>query len=166
MFSCYVPLRPWRICLHAGDPGPITWPGRSSGGGTGSPLQYSCLENPMHRGAWRTTVHGITRVRHDLVPKPPPNSLFYHKIGGTRCSLVWEELSGEGGIWFSPFRFTYTLSLFLIFDFEIISDFQKSNKNNKKNYHQRGCGEKGTLLHCWWECKLTQPLWRTVRRFL
>ena len=26
----------------------------------------------------------------------------------------------------------------------------------------RGCGEKGTLLHCWWECKLTQPLWKTV----
>ena len=30
----------------------------------------------------------------------------------------------------------------------------------------RGCREKGTLLHCWWECKLVQPLWRTVWRFL
>ena len=30
----------------------------------------------------------------------------------------------------------------------------------------RGCGEKGTLLNCWWECKLVQPLWRTVWRFL
>ena len=30
----------------------------------------------------------------------------------------------------------------------------------------RGCGEKGTLSHCWWECKLVQPLWRTVWRFL
>ena len=30
----------------------------------------------------------------------------------------------------------------------------------------RGCGEKGTLLHCWWECALVQPLWRTVWRFL
>ena len=29
-----------------------------------------------------------------------------------------------------------------------------------------GCGEKGTLLHCWWECKLVQPLWETVWRFL
>ena len=29
-----------------------------------------------------------------------------------------------------------------------------------------GCGEKGTLLHCWWECKLVQSLWRTVWRFL
>ena len=30
----------------------------------------------------------------------------------------------------------------------------------------RGCGEKGTLLHCWWECKVVEPLWRTVWRFL
>ena len=30
----------------------------------------------------------------------------------------------------------------------------------------RGCGEKGTPLHCWWECKIVQPLWRTVWRFL
>ena len=30
----------------------------------------------------------------------------------------------------------------------------------------RGCGEKGTLLHCWWECKLVLPPWRTMRRFL
>jgi len=33
------------------------------------PLQYSCQDNPMDRGAWRTTVHGIARVRHDLVTK-------------------------------------------------------------------------------------------------
>ena len=30
----------------------------------------------------------------------------------------------------------------------------------------RGCGEKETLLHCWWECKLVQPLWKTVWRYL
>ena len=30
----------------------------------------------------------------------------------------------------------------------------------------RGCGKKGTLLHCWWGCKLVQPLWKTVWRFL
>ena len=34
--------------------------GRSPGGGHGNPLQYSCLENPMDRGAWRATVHRVT----------------------------------------------------------------------------------------------------------
>ena len=45
------------------DAGLIPGSGRSSGRGHGSPLQYSCLENPMDRGAWRATAHGV-RVRH------------------------------------------------------------------------------------------------------
>ena len=39
----------------------------------------------------------------------------------------------------------------------------KKSTNNKR---WRGCGERGALLHCWWECKLVQPLWRTVWSFL
>ena len=46
------------------DMGSVPGLGRSSGGGHGSSLQYSCLENPMDRGAWWATVHGVTRVRH------------------------------------------------------------------------------------------------------
>ena len=43
-----------------------------------------------------------------------------------------------------------------------ITTIQKTN--NDKCWW--GCGEMGTLLHCWWECKLVQPLWKGVRRFL
>ena len=41
--------------------GSIPVSGRSLGGGHGNPLQYSCLENPIDRGAWRTTVHGVAK---------------------------------------------------------------------------------------------------------
>ena len=37
------------------------FPGRASGGGNGNPLQYSCLENPMDRGAWQVVVHGVAK---------------------------------------------------------------------------------------------------------
>ena len=46
---------------NAGDPGRIPELGRSAGGGHGNPLQYSHLGNPMDRGAWRATVHGVTK---------------------------------------------------------------------------------------------------------
>ena len=44
------------------DVGSILGSGRSSEGGHGNPLQYSCLENPMDRGAWRATVDGLQKV--------------------------------------------------------------------------------------------------------
>ena len=44
----------------AGDLGLIPVLGRSLGEGNGSPFQYSCLGNPMDRGAWRATIHGVT----------------------------------------------------------------------------------------------------------
>ena len=59
------------------DAGSILGSGRCPGEINGNPLLYSCLENPMNRGAWQATVHGVTRVGHDLVTKPPPPSRVF-----------------------------------------------------------------------------------------
>ena len=57
---------PWKVsgkesACNAGDLGSIPGLGRSSGEGNGNPLQYSCLENTMDRGAWKVTVQGVTK---------------------------------------------------------------------------------------------------------
>ena len=65
----YSPFRiPWWLsgkesACNAGDSGSIPGSGRSPEEGHGYPLQYSCLENPMDRGTWEGTVHGITKGR-------------------------------------------------------------------------------------------------------
>ena len=51
---------------EAGDYGSIPGLGRSPGRGHGNPLQYSCVENPMDRGAWWATVHGVVKIRTQL----------------------------------------------------------------------------------------------------
>ena len=55
------------------DTGSIPGSGRSPGEGNGNPLQYSCLENPMDRGAWWATAHGVTKGQtrlSNLATKP------------------------------------------------------------------------------------------------
>ena len=71
-----------KSACNAGDPGSIYGSGRSPGDGNGNPLQYSCLEKPMDRGAWQATVHGATRVGHDLATKPP---LWYYSWEKNLC---------------------------------------------------------------------------------
>ena len=51
---------------NAGDLGSVPGSGKSPGGGHSNPLQYSCLENPMDRGAWRAAVHGVVQSRTHL----------------------------------------------------------------------------------------------------
>ena len=56
---------------NAGDLGLIPALGRCPGEGNGKALQYSCLANPMDRGAWQATFNGTTRVGHNLATKSP-----------------------------------------------------------------------------------------------
>ena len=57
---------------NAGDLGLISGSGRSPEEGNSNPLQYSCLENSVDRGAWKATVHGVARVGHNWATKPSP----------------------------------------------------------------------------------------------
>ena len=72
--SCMQMLPRWRLVVKnppaaapdVRDVGLIPGSGRFPGGGHGTPLQYPCLENPMDRGAWRATVHGVAESRTRL----------------------------------------------------------------------------------------------------
>ena len=57
--SVSVVKNPRANAVEAGDSGSIPGSGRSPGGGHGNPFQYSCLETPMDRGAWRAIVHRV-----------------------------------------------------------------------------------------------------------
>ena len=100
----YFPFAPqiWGACssvgkesvCNAGDPGSIPGSGRCPWEGNGNILQCSCLENPMNRGAWQATVHGVARVGHDLATKPPPPPPIWEleKLMMCYCSIVvWRK---------------------------------------------------------------------------
>ena len=75
-----------KSACNAGDLGSIPGLGRSPGEGNSNPLLYSCLENPMDRGAWRAAVHGVTKSRTRLSDF---HSQFHLTLQGF----------GEGGIY-------------------------------------------------------------------
>ena len=64
---------------NAGDSSWILGSGRSSEEGNGNPLQYSCLGNPMDRGAWWAKFMGLQRVGHDWVTKEQRQQLFFKR---------------------------------------------------------------------------------------
>ena len=72
-----------------GDQGLIPGSGRSPGGGHGNPLQYCCLENPMARGAWWATVHGVAKSRSQL-----------KRLSTHACTFnICEVISMYGSVW-------------------------------------------------------------------
>ena len=74
------------------DTGSIPGSGRSRGGGHGNPLQYSCLENLMDRGAWRAAVHGVVKSRTRL--KRPGMNTHSCAFSGTSVHLILPEAPG------------------------------------------------------------------------
>ena len=72
----------------AGDAGSVSRLGRSPGGGDGNPCQYSCLENPMDRGAWRAAVQ---RVGRDLATKQQLFcNVFFYPLATHSSILAWK----------------------------------------------------------------------------
>ena len=71
-----------------GDLGSIPGSGRFPREGNGNPLQYSCLENPMSKGTWQATVHGVARVRHNLATKPS-KELFKSSKSRLEQKYLW-----------------------------------------------------------------------------
>ena len=74
------------------DTGSIPGLGRSPGGGHGNPLQYSCLGNPMDRGAWQSTVHGIAKSQAWLSHKTTTaksNSVISFSLGYWKDNSVF-----------------------------------------------------------------------------
>ena len=66
------------VPASAGDPSSTSGSGRSPGGGHGNPLQYSCLENPMDRGAWQAAVHEVEKeFSNNLVSKQQQNKFIF-----------------------------------------------------------------------------------------
>ena len=106
---------------NAGDVGLIPGPGRSHGEGNGTPLQYSYMENPVDRGAWWATVHGVAK-ESDMTEwlnsyKIAPVTTRWNLLGATipygvgSKIQIWEFVTEEFIIWFWCARKTQVLGI-------------------------------------------------------
>ena len=85
---------------NAGDPSSIPGSGRSPGEGNGSPLQYSCLENPMDRGAWQATGPGVTKSRtrlSDFTLDPTTQLPGCHPLSLSQATPAFKSLEAGCG---------------------------------------------------------------------
>ena len=96
---------------NAGDAGSIRGSGRSPGGGNGNRLQYSCLEKPMDREAWRGAVHGVTESRT--------------RLSKQHCSQIVNDPGLGKGIW--NFEIKFSAMLYPYFQYNHLKQAYPSN---------------------------------------
>ena len=130
----------------AGDPGSIPRSGRSTGEGHGNPLQYSCLENPIDREAWRATVHGATKSRTQQSYNTFTSTLWAaHLFRGSEPSW-WGPLLVN--IFLEPEGNGCVLTLISLGKPSMGSERKSIFYSHKSRERQRG-GVK-SRLHLWW----------------
>ena len=101
--------------------------GRSPGEGNGNPLQYSCLENPVDKGTWRATVHGVSRVGHDWVTFTTTTTNSFYSLSPTpgplpRAFELWLSIDSLH-VWWLQLSSKGTVVIFL-FCFIFLLDFR------------------------------------------
>ena len=127
-------------CNPTWDLGLIPGSGRSPGEGHGYPLQYSCLENPMGRGAWRATVHGVAESR--TRPMWLTLSLFFSLSKRAHEIVIWREKS------------TFTKKQFLNMIFQSSYSWEYFFEKNMNTAHLLGL--------CLWSEKWPRPCWASI----
>ena len=139
-------------------------------------LQYSCLENPRDRGARWAAIYGVaqnqtwlkwlsssievnTRKTHNPIKKWKKDlNRHFSKENIQMSKNTWKDAQHHSLLEKFKSKLQWDITTHWL-------EWPSSKKSATNNCWTE-CGKNGTLLHCGWECILTQPLWRTVLRFL